>query len=763
MSLVTLPPELIASILSYIPILEYLNIRLCGNHYLNNVIRNILHTIPREKYLQALSAEDKRQGDFRLPRRHALEIMIERGQPALVLWYIEKSPGRYPTGAIASASAKVDGLGFEPAQVPVESDPGSVTAETKRIPPFDLARSKIILHAQRRTFRMAVHWAAYYGQTKIVEIVLGNANLPAGKDRWTALHFAASDAQAGVVEFLLRNGSEVNALDQRGMTPLGVAVEKGHGEGDVGRLLRAYGVPARRYTLAYPEASDYQYIPDRVWQRMSLRWYYEYRYRMATGEEKFDQKIKYIRSKLISTAMNQRLVSLFRIAVKDGGDVSAPLGKYTAVALSRLVKDEDLNMVQMLFTLGLDPSVVFRPAFDVPVSPFHLAAGMGSPAMCEAFLNAGMDVNAADSQGRTALHFAAENDDVAQIALLVERGCNVEAKNAKGETALHVAARYDRCRAAKYLVNTVGANLEARNSAGLTPVDALDDQGLSVLHHALRGRSTGLDVVQFLVEQRGANIHDTDTEGRTVLHHALLYECTDLKKIVYLIAQGADVNATANDGIPPLHLAIRWGCWKDKHYYNEVNNIRHRSPRLPWKVLLQDGANPNARDEVAEDGTVWETLVDAGADIEGRDSEGRTALHRLCMRPPENRSYDETNRACRCGQLLDMGADVNATDTHGYTALMYAVQLPRRSYAYRPAEDLVNVLLCFDADPDITTPNGLSAHEMATSDDVQVLLQNGGIESAGLRNYFKRKTPPRDGVNKEALALRGRWVAVQNT
>ena len=64
----------------------------------------------------------------------------------------------------------------------------------------------------------------------------------------------------------------------------------------------------------------------------------------------------------------------------------------------------------------------------------------GDHAQVQKLLRAGADVNAADSDGTTALMHAVIESDARMMKLLVESGANVNAKNALDSTALMYAA-----------------------------------------------------------------------------------------------------------------------------------------------------------------------------------------------------------------------------------------------------------------------------------------------------------------------------------
>jgi len=86
-----------------------------------------------------------------------------------------------------------------------------------------------------------------------------------------------------------------------------------------------------------------------------------------------------------------------------------------------------------------------------------------------------------------------------------------------------------------------GADIKARSGAGWT-----------LLHMAIAGKQP-LDVVKFVLDQKGGNVNDGDVDGETPLIWCAMLDRTEPAKL--LLANGANVNAQANNGETALDRA----------------------------------------------------------------------------------------------------------------------------------------------------------------------------------------------------------------
>lgn len=118
--------------------------------------------------------------------------------------------------------------------------------------------------------------------------------------------------------------------------------------------------------------------------------------------------------------------------------------------------------------LGL---AVFIAAGAAPESPVADAAMKGDREGVRQLLRAGADVNAAQGDGMTALHWAAERGDAALAEMLVYAGANVEAETRIGHyTPLHIASRVGDPDITRMLLEAGGSATTATSTTGATPL-----------------------------------------------------------------------------------------------------------------------------------------------------------------------------------------------------------------------------------------------------------------------------------------------------
>jgi hypothetical protein len=154
--------------------------------------------------------------------------------------------------------------------------------------------------------------------------------------------------------------------------------------------------------------------------------------------------------------MIKRPPSVPLVADKSPPAVCGPGTGYNRSALHRAVCEMDIETVGLLLTAADDDLprskvlALLKQPDEAGFRPLHTAAALclGNPTMTAAagellrqLLAAGADVSSGDSNGNTALHWAARAGDKDAVSQLLNRNAVLDLKNASGETALHWGMR----------------------------------------------------------------------------------------------------------------------------------------------------------------------------------------------------------------------------------------------------------------------------------------------------------------------------------
>ena len=177
----------------------------------------------------------------------------------------------------------------------------------------------------------------------------------------------------------------------------------------------------------------------------------------------------------------------------------------------------------MLLVVGAAWAGVEAPVAD--------AAMKGDASTVRALIKAGADVNAAQGDGMTALHWAAQRGDLEQVQMLLAAGARLDGMTRNGNyTPLHLAARSGSASA-------VSALLDAGSDANI----ATTSGGATALHFAAGIGNT--EIINALVNEGAAvDVRDA-TFGQTPLMWAAASDRVNAVKL--LIARGASVKLTS--------------------------------------------------------------------------------------------------------------------------------------------------------------------------------------------------------------------------
>ncbi len=341
-------------------------------------------------------------------------------------------------------------------------------------------------------------------------------------------------------------------------------------------------------------------------------------------------------------------------------------------ALHRAVKHGHKAVVELLLAKGADVGATYRYE-----TPLYAAALAGHKEIAELLLSRGADVNAVLGASRlTPLHCACWRGHAEVAELLIQKRARLDATDKGGYPPLYYALWGEHNQTTRVLVaNGADVNFKPKDDwPALHYVLSSNDRGLVDLLVSKGSRAPALHLAAFkgdLARVRsicaeGIDVNSRDEINWTPLHWAASGSQRDIAE--FLILKKADVNAKGTgDDCTPLRQAAYIG-----------------SKELVELLLSNGAATSIGRPlhDAAKRGHVQvvEVLVAHGADIDKKDSEGRTPLMLSCK-----------NRHKGVSELLiAKGADVNAKSNAGRTALHLACAFGHK--------DMVELLISKGAD-----------------------------------------------------------------
>jgi uncharacterized protein len=265
------------------------------------------------------------------------------------------------------------------------------------------------------------------------------------------------------------------------------------------------------------------------------------------------------------------------------------------------------------------------------------------------------DVNAAQPDGATAMHWAAYYDDVPLADALIAAGASVKTPNRDGATPLQLACINGSTPLIERLLRA-GADPNERAINGETPL-------------MMAARTGAVDAIRLLLD-RGADVNAKETlRGTTALMWAAAQSHPAAVRL--LVERGADLAARSN---PTALGRTAYLAPTARQRQSEVQAqagdsvgvVQSRAQRGEdgGRREVAQGGGLTALVFAAREGDIESAriLVAAGADVNQTTQYGWTAL----LTATQNRNY------LLASFLLERGADPNLANNGGWTALYLA-------------------------------------------------------------------------------------------
>ncbi|KAL8659664.1 MAG: hypothetical protein Q9202_007017 [Teloschistes flavicans] len=224
------------------------------------------------------------------------------------------------------------------------------------------------------------------------------------------------------------------------------------------------------------------------------------------------------------------------------------------------------DLVNLLLSMGADPKKK-----NWYGTALHCAAEADQVQAIHTLCEVHVDVDILDDHGRTPLFCAAESGHIDALRALLGRGANVDSYCCGRGSVLHEAILQGAMVDVIHILLAYHAN-----------PNILDAEGLSPLHRIAR-RDEAEQVVQMLLKY-GADVNGHGKDGSTPLQHAALADNTGLVRLY--LDSGADVNAQDKHGTTALHAAV---------FMDNLEMVDLLLERKAVPGLLDAGANSRTR------------------------------------------------------------------------------------------------------------------------------------------------------------------------
>ncbi|WP_281233054.1 ankyrin repeat domain-containing protein [Flavobacterium gelatinilyticum] len=364
----------------------------------------------------------------------------------------------------------------------------------------------------------------------------GNSITKLTHDNRIYLHWAAYRGNTELVEYLIGKGSDVHFEDSHGTAPADFAASNGQSNPAMYDAFFKAGVdPKKKYAnganlllLAIASDKDLKAADYFTTKGMSLK------------------DVDNNGNTAFTYAARSGNIPLLKKLLEKGIKPTE-----TALLIAAQGSRRETNTIETYKYLVEEVKIKAAAQNKAGQNVLHILAGKPNQTeIIQYFLNKGVDVNKADKEGNTPVMSAASARETAALALFLPKAKNINLQNTKGESALTYAVRYGTPEAVNLLLST-GADVNVKdkdgNNLGVYLVQSYRPAGRD------KEAADPFDAKAKLLQDKGLNLAAAQKDGNTLYHIAitkndvaLLKKITDLK---------VDINAKNKDSLTALHRA----------------------------------------------------------------------------------------------------------------------------------------------------------------------------------------------------------------
>ena len=361
----------------------------------------------------------------------------------------------------------------------------------------------------------------------------GNPVTKSTHDNRIYLHWAAYRGNTELVEYLITKGSDINNEDSHGATPADFAAMNGQTNPALYEAFFKAGLNPKK---KYKDGANLLLLVIPFDKNLAAAEYFTTK-GMSLKDVDNDGNTAFNYAARVGNIDLLKKIAAKGVTYNDNALFFAAQGsrrETTSLEAYKYLTEE----------LKLNPAAVNKSGENI----LHLLAGKpNQKEIISYFLAKGADANKVNKDGNTPFMLAAGARENGALELLLPTAKNINLKNIKGESALTLAVRSGTPENLALLLNK-GADVNVTDKDG-------NNLGVYLIQ-SYRPESKGQDPFEAkvkLLQDKGLNLAAAQKDGNTLYHLAVVK--SDLILLKKLAPLNIDVNAKNKDSMTALHKA----------------------------------------------------------------------------------------------------------------------------------------------------------------------------------------------------------------